>query len=102
MENMAVPLELKDALKEIVHRRKTSQLKLAQAAGYKSCTALSGPITNNDMRLSTLIRIAKAAGYDVMLVAKVADPLKPEQPIRFALPEGKEEPRDISRKNTKE
>lgn len=101
MEHMAVSLEFRDAMKEMIHRAKTSQLKLAQDAGYKGCSAVSVPITKNDITLSTLLRLAGAAGYDVMLVRRENDPLSPEYPIRFVLPEDKKEPKFINRKNGK-
>lgn len=70
---------LRDALKEIVHRARTTQKGLAEMAGYKTSSAVTTPIAKNDMNVSTLIRIANAAGYDVMLVRRNA--LEPEYPI---------------------
>lgn len=98
MENIAVSLEFRDAMKEMIHRSKTSQLKLAQDAGYKGCSTVSAPIARNDITLSTLLRLADAAGYDVMLVRRENDPLAPEYPIKFVLPEDRKEPKVINRK----
>lgn len=101
MENFVVRLEFKDAIKEMIHRAKTSQMKLAQDAGYKACSAISSPIARNDIMLSTLLRFTEAAGYDVILVRKEADPLSPEYPIGLALPEDMREPKVINRKTAK-
>lgn len=70
---------LKDALKEIIHRSKKTQKTLAEAAGYKTVSAISTPIARNEMNVSTLLKLANAAGYDLMLVRRNA--LEPEYPI---------------------
>ena len=72
---------LKDALKEIVHRKKWTQKILTEKAGYRSMSAITTPIAKGDMCVSTLIRLANAAGYDLMLVRR--DAPEPEYPIRI-------------------
>lgn len=74
-------MKLGVALKEMIHRAGTSQKKLATAAGYKTVSCLSTPIANNDMQVSTLARLAEAAGYDLMLVRRNA--IEPEYPIKI-------------------
>lgn len=80
---------LKDALKEMAHRNRWKQSDLAQAAGYRTVSAISTPIKANDMRVSTLLRIANAAGYDLKLVRR--SPLTPEYPIDIELPKKMED-----------
>ena len=74
-------MNLKDALKEMAHRAKLSQKRLAEAAGYHTISAIRTPIARGDMKISTLSRLANAAGYDVMLVRRNA--IEPELPIRI-------------------
>lgn len=72
---------LKEALKELAHRSRMSQKGLASAAGYKTMSAVSTPISRGDMQVSTLVRLADAAGYDLMLVRRNA--IEPEYPIKI-------------------
>ena len=74
-------MTLKDALKELAHRARMSQKGLAEAAGYQTMSAVSTPMARGDMKISTLARLADAAGYDVMLVRRSA--VEPEFPIRI-------------------
>ena len=83
---------LRDALKEIVHRNKWTQKMLTEKAGYKSMSAITAPIAKGDMCVSTLIRLAGAAGYDLMLVRR--EPQEPEYPIRID-PTGNTENGDV-------
>lgn len=69
------------ALKEMLHRSNFTQKKIAEAAGYKTVSCITTPIANNDMQVSTLVKFANLAGYDVMLVRRNA--LDPEYPIRI-------------------
>lgn len=66
----ALHLEPGLAIKEIVHQSHTSQKKLAEAAGYKHLSSVTTPIARNDLMLSSMIRLADALGYDVMLVKR--------------------------------
>lgn len=73
-------MQLRDAIKEMVHRnRGWTQAILAEKAGFNSVSSVSTPIKKNDMHVSTLVRIANAAGYDLKLVRR--SPLEPEYPI---------------------
>lgn len=74
-------MRFSNALKEIIHRANTTQKELAKKAGYKTVSSVSTPIASNDIRLSTLVRLAKAAGYNVMLVRENA--IEPEYPIKI-------------------
>lgn len=74
-------MQLRDALRELVHRARTSQVRLVHDAGYASQSVVSSPISRNDIKVSTLVRLANAAGYDVMLVRRNA--VEPELPIRI-------------------
>ena len=72
---------LSDAIKEMVHRSGLTQKKLAERAGYKYVGSVTMPIANNNTSISTLYRLADAAGYDVMLVRR--SPIEPEYPIKI-------------------
>lgn len=72
------------ALKEMLHRVGMRQMDLAHAAGYKTVSVVSTPISRGDMCVSTLVKLANAAGYDVCLKRRVED--EPEYPIRIDLP----------------
>lgn len=74
-------MQLSDALREMVHRAHTSQVRLVRDAGYVSQSVVSSPIARNEIKVSTLVRLADAAGYDVMLVRR--NPVEPEYPIRI-------------------
>lgn len=74
-------MTLSDALKELIHRSRMTQKKITEKSGYKTVSAISTPIAKNEMNVSTLIKFANAAGYDVMLVRRNA--IEPEYPIRI-------------------
>ena len=74
-------MTLSNALRELLHRSNSTQMSLSKKAGYNTGSAISTPIAKNDMHVSTLMRLADAAGYDVMLVRRSA--LEPEYPIRI-------------------
>lgn len=56
------------AFKVMLTQEGLTQKKLAAAAGYKTVSAISTPLAKEDIMLSTLTRLAKAAGYSVCLV----------------------------------
>ena len=58
---------LRRALKEIAKRSGFGQKKICNMAGYKSVSAISTPIARNDMNVSTLVRLANAVGFSVIL-----------------------------------
>ena len=66
----ALHLEPGRAIKEMVHQSQSSQKKLAELAGYKHLSSVTTPIARNDMLLSSMIRLADALGYDLMLVKR--------------------------------
>lgn len=61
-------MEFKKAMNVMMAQEGISQKKLAEAAGYKTVSAISTPLSKGDIMLSTLCRLAKAAGYSVCLV----------------------------------
>ena len=66
----ALHLEPGRAIKEMVHQSQSSQKKLAELAGYKHLSSVTTPIARNDLMLSSMVRLADALGYDVMLVKR--------------------------------
>ena len=74
-------MKFADALKEMLHRAGLTQKGIAEKAGYKSISIVTAPIARGDIKISTLTRLANAAGYDVMLVRR--DAVEPEYPIRI-------------------
>lgn len=81
------------ALKEMLHRAGITQKGLTERAGYKTLSSITSPIARNDMQVSTLVKFANVAGYDLMLVRRNA--IEPEYPIRIdPKPETKKEDKD--------
>lgn len=74
-------MKFADALKEMLHRARLTQKGITEKAGYKSVSIVTAPIARGDIKISTLTRLANAAGYDVMLVRR--DAVEPEYPIRI-------------------
>lgn len=70
------------AFKVMLAQEGLTQKRLAQAAGYKTVSAISTPLAKGDIMLSTLSRLAKAAGYTVCLVKDGAN-LEEYPPIRI-------------------
>ena len=66
----ALHLEPGRAIKEMVHQSQSSQKKLAELAGYKHLSSVTTPIARNDLMLSSMVRLADALGYDLMLVKR--------------------------------
>ena len=84
---------LSDALKEMLHRARFTQKGIVEAAGYKNVSSITYPIARNDMQVSTLVKFANVAGYDLMLVRRNA--IEPEYPIRIdPKPETKKEDKE--------
>ena len=61
-------MEFKKAMNVLMAQEGISQTKWAEMAGYKTVSAISTPLSKGDIMLSTLCRLAKAAGYSVCLV----------------------------------
>ncbi len=72
-------MTLSEALKELSKRTGLTYKKMAEKAGNSCTTALTTPISRNEMKVSSLIRMANAVGYDVLLVRRHA--LEYEDPI---------------------
>lgn len=72
-------MKLADALREMAHRNGWRQIDFARNAGYKAVSVITAPIKRGDMYVSTLTKLANAAGYDLMLVRR--NPLNHEYPI---------------------
>ena len=70
---------LSDALRALCSKANLSQLAMSQKAGFKSVTGVSAPIARGDMQVSTLLRIADVAGYQLVLARKVN--ITQEEPI---------------------
>lgn len=72
-------MTLSEALKMMCKRSKLTQKKWAEKFGSVTTSVITSPITRNDMMVSTLIKLANAAGYDVLLVRRHT--LEYEEPI---------------------
>lgn len=72
-------MTLADALKTMSKRSKLAYQKWGKLAGNHTDSVISTIITRNDAMVSTLVRLANAAGYDVLLVRR--HQLEPEEPI---------------------
>lgn len=74
-------MKFADAVKEMLRRARTTQKGICEKAGCKSIGSISNPLSRGDMQVSTLVKFANAAGYDVMLVRR--DAIEPEYPIKI-------------------
>jgi transcriptional regulator with XRE-family HTH domain len=63
-------MEAGEALKEMLRQTKTTQAELAQKIGLKSQGGISSLVSRNNFNVSTLISIANALGYEVVLQSK--------------------------------
>lgn len=63
-------MTLSEALKTMSKRSRISYKKWANSVGNNTISVISSPIDRNDAKVSTLIRLANAAGYDVLLVRR--------------------------------
>lgn len=72
-------MTLAQALKTMSKRSKIPYKKWGEMAGGVSYSVITSPITRNDSMVSTLVRLANAAGYDVLLVRR--HQLEYEEPI---------------------
>jgi len=75
MERMSLSM----ALRTMGERSQISLKEWGERVGGLKYTVVSSPIERNDSRVSTLVKLADAAGYDVMLVRRVN--LTGEEPI---------------------
>lgn len=72
-------MTLSNAIKELSKRSKLSYSAWGKLAGGFTRGIISAPIDRNDAKVSTLVKLANAAGYDVLLVRRHM--LEYEEPI---------------------
>lgn len=72
-------MTLSEALKTMAKRSGLTYKKWGERAGNHAYSVITTPIDRNDAHISTLVKLANAAGYDVLLVRRHA--LEPEEPI---------------------
>lgn len=72
-------MTLSEALKTMSKRSKIPYKKWGKMVGNDTHSVITTPITRNDAMVSTLVKIANAAGYDVLLVRR--HQLEHEEPI---------------------
>lgn len=70
------------AFKVMLAQEGLTQKKISEEAGYKTVSAVTTPLSKEDIMLSTLTRLAKAAGYSVCLIKDGAD-MNEYPPIRI-------------------
>lgn len=63
-------MTLSEALKTMSKRSKLPYKKWGAKAGGVTYSVISSPITRNDCMVSTLVKLAEAAGYDLLLVRR--------------------------------
>ena len=70
----------KQVVREVMSLRGISQQKLAEIAGFKSQSNITGLLNNNDkgIRIDNLLRVLNAMGCDII----VRDNLSNETPLR--------------------
>lgn len=64
-------MTLAEALKTMSKRSKLTYKKWGERAGCVSYSVITTPITRGDAKVSTLVKLANAAGYDVVLVRRL-------------------------------
>lgn len=72
-------MNLSEALKTMSKRSKLLYKIWAERIGVSTYGVISSAINRNDCKVSTLVRLANAAGYDVLLVRR--HQLEHEEPI---------------------
>lgn len=72
-------MTLSKALKTMSKRAKLTYTEWGNLAGCLTRSVISAPIDRNDAKVSTLVKLANAAGYDVLLVKR--HQLEYEEPI---------------------
>lgn len=64
-------MNLAEALKTMSKRSKLTYKKWGKLAGCVTYSVVTTPITRGDAKVSTLVKLANAAGYDVVLVRRL-------------------------------
>ena len=77
-------LGLKEAIKEMLHDSGMTQKGVCEAAG-----SVAQPLARGDIKISTLLRLADAAGFDIVLVQR--SNLEGYSPIKIKPNDKKEE-----------
>lgn len=72
-------MTLPEALKTMAKRSRLTYKRWGELAGGVTYSVITTPITRGDAKVSTLVKLAAAAGYDVVLVRKIN--LTGEEPI---------------------
>lgn len=72
-------MTLAEALKTMSKRSKLPYQKWGNMVGNDTYSVITSSITRNECMVSTLVRLANAAGYDVLLVKR--HQLEHEEPI---------------------
>lgn len=72
-------MTLSEALKTVAKRSKLPYQKWGKMVGNDTYSVITSSITRNECMVSTLVRLANAAGYDVLLVKR--HQLEHEEPI---------------------
>lgn len=77
----------KDIVREVMSMRNWSQAKLAEEAGFKSQSNITGLLNNNKngIRIDNLVRMLNAMGYEVV----VRDKMGSKREWKITLPEPK-------------
>lgn len=64
-------MTLAEALKTMSKRSKLTYKMWGELAGGVTYSVVTTPITRGDAKVSTLVKLANAAGYDVVLVRRL-------------------------------
>ena len=57
----------KDIVRAAMKSLGWNQIKLAEATGYKTQSAISSRLTGNSMRVDTFVKMLSAMGYEVIV-----------------------------------
>lgn len=63
-------MDLPEALKTMAKRSRLTYKRWGELAGGVTYSVITTPITRGDAKVSTLVKLAHAAGYDVLLVRR--------------------------------
>ena len=62
-------LNINEVFRKILKKKGMTQKELVESAGYKSISILTTPMYRGDMMITTMFRLAEAAGYTVCLIS---------------------------------
>lgn len=66
-------LNINEVFRKILKKKGMTQKELVESAGYKSISILTTPMYRGDMMITTMFRLAEAAGYKVCLISGEGD-----------------------------